>query len=421
MNFKRTLLSFTLVASLIANASYANEKTDTEFNSDLQKIVDDYYKKYSNIEKFTAISASVLIPQNKKTNLDDIKTVVAGTIGFAPLNQLINPDNLFDTGSITKSFTAVILLQLQTEGKLSLDDPLGKWLPQYKNWSKVTLRQLLNMTSSIPNYSEDPEFTKMLLKDLSKVWSDEELLSYAHPEKPLTINKNNVYEYCNSNYILAALVIEKVTNDTYSSQLQKRILGQKGYLNRSYYLAGPDSVDIEKTIQSQRVHGYFYDKKTKKSVDTITNNLTWGGPAGAIVANTNDVVRWVQWLYHGTLIAPQYREQILTELKSIVSLKTGHPITTVTEQDPAGFGLGVAFIYDKDSNQRFWFYEGSTLGFRVMYIWSPCNDITTAVALNSKGGEGDPNSEMKDHIREANLNLYNAIIKNNPQLNCKNS
>ena len=419
MKISKNLLCLSLAVVFFSSVTHS-DSADSELTQSMQKAVNDYYKTYSKKEKFTAIAASVLIPRDKHIDPNDIKTVVAGTIGVAPLNQLITPNNLFDIGSITKSFTSLILLQLQTEGKLSLQDPLGKWLPQYSQWKDVTLRQLLNMTSGIPNYSADDAFDKKLYGDLSRVWTNEELLTYAHPDRPLKINKNKRYEYCNSNYILAAMVIEKVTNDTYENQLKQRILNQKNYLRDTFYPTGPDGAEVQKKLLNRRVHGYFYDEKTKKSVDTITNDLSWAGAAGALVANTDDVARWVQLLYHGVLIMPQYRERALTELESLVSTKTGKPITAVSEEDPKGFGLGVAAIYDKQLKQHFWFYEGSTLGFRVMYLWSPCNDVTTVVALNSKGGEGDPKAQIGDHIHDANQKLYQLIIQQNPELRCKN-
>jgi D-alanyl-D-alanine carboxypeptidase len=421
MKISTNLFCLSLAILFFSSAPYAHsDSADSVVTQGMQKVVDDYYKTYSKKEKFTAIAASVLIPRDKHIDPNDIKTVVAGTIGVAPLNQLITPNNLFDIGSITKSFTSLILLQLQTEGKLSLQDPLGKWLPQYSQWKDVTLRQLLNMTSGIPNYSADDVFEKKLYGDMSRVWTNEELLAYAHPERPLKINKNKRYEYCNSNYILAAMIIEKVTHDTYENQLKQRILDQKNYLKDTFYPAGPDGAEVQKSLLNRRVHGYFYDVKTKKSVDTITNDLSWAGAAGALIANTDDVTRWVQLLYHGTLILPQYRERALTELESLVSTKTGKPITAVSEKDPRGFGLGVAAIYDKQLKQPFWFYEGSTLGFRVMYLWSPCNDVTTVVALNSKGGEGDPKAQIGDHIHDANQKLYQLVIQKNPELRCKN-
>ncbi|MBI2785201.1 MAG: serine hydrolase [Legionella longbeachae] len=418
MKFKLHLLSLTCIASLIVPTCNVCADNSSAINTQLQKEIDDYYQKYSKKEKFTAIAVSVIIPQNQLNNKKETKNFVHGTIGESPLSQLITSNNLFDIGSITKSFTAMILLQLQAENKLSLNDPLGKWLPQYPNWKNVTLRQLLNMTSRIPNYSEDDKFSKKLEDHLNTVWTDEELLSYAHPEKALVEKKDNLFEYSNSNYILAAMVIEKVTNDTFSNQLKQRIINGQNELSNTYYLAGPDGQSLATQILNRRVHGYYYDEKKQKLIDTVVNNLSWAGAAGALVANTEDVSHWVQLLYRGLLIKPIYRESALAELESIVSMKTGQPIPTVTEKDPSGFGLGVSYHYDKESKQRFWFYEGSTLGFRVMYLWQPCNNVTTVVALNSKGGEGNPNSKFGDKISVANFNLYNVIMRNYPELHC---
>lgn len=419
MKIKKRVFSLILAGSLVSTGMYAESgAADKALTEQMQKVVNDYYKEYSDKELFTAISASVLIPHKKQIDINGIKTVVKGSMGFPPLTQAITATDLFDIGSITKSFTSLILVQLQTEDKLSLDDTLGKWLPQYPNWREVTLRQLLNMTSGIPNYSEDSEFDKKMMADLSHVWTSEELLTYAHPEKPLKVNKDKRYEYCNSNYILASMVIEKATHDTYEHQLKKRIINPENHLDNSFYPAGPDGVRVGRFVANRRIHGYFYDENTHKSVDTIDNDLSWAAAAGAIVANTEDVVRWVHLLYHGLLISPDYRERSLTELKSVVSTRTGRPIATVTAEDPSGFGLGVAYHYDKDSKQRFWYYEGSTLGFRVMYLWSPCNDVTTVIALNSKGAEGNPHSKMGDHIGKANQDLYKAVMKLYPELRC---
>ncbi|EHL30314.1 serine hydrolase domain-containing protein [Legionella drancourtii] len=418
MKIKSNLFALTVTAFLISPLIQANPTTSPEFTTFLQKAANDYYQKYSKKEKFTAMQVTVLIPQHRMTDQKEIKTVVVGTVGESPFLQPITANSLFEIGSITKSFTALLLLQLQTEGKLSLDDKLGKWLPQYSQWKDVTLRQLLNMTSGIPNYSEDKEFNKKMESNLSRVWTDEELLTYAHPDKPLPKERENLYEYCNSNYILAAMVIEKATKDTYANQLKKRFINTKTGLNNTYYPAGPDGKAVQKAISARKVHGYSYNEKKHKLDDMVHSDLSWAGAAGAIVATSEDVARWVQLLYHGLLFTPPNREHALAELESVVSMKTGRSILTVSEAEPSGFGLGVGYYYDKELKQKFWVYKGSTLGFRVMYFWQPCNNVTTVVALNSKGGEGNPHSELGDEIMSANLNLYKLILAHYPELNC---
>jgi len=418
MNIKTCIISLALTAGFSSSILFAAVPVTAEQKKQLQSVVDKYYKTYRDKEQFTAIAASVLIPTERQLDPEDIHSFVAGNIGFAPLDQSITTNNLFEIGSITKSFVSAILLQLQIEKTLSLTDTVGKWLPEYPQWKNVTLRSLLNMTSGIPNYSNDPEFLKKLYGNLSHVWSNKELLHYAYPDKPIKMNKENRYEYSNSNYILAALIIEKATKDTFVNQLNQRILKQKNLVN-TYYLAGPDGSKVKKSLGNRLIHGYFYDKKTSNNVDIISNDLSWAGPAGAMVATTENVVEWVQTLYHGLLFNPRYREDTLADLETVVSTKTGQTIPTVSEQDPSGFGLGVAYVYDKESKQRFWFYEGSTLGFRVMYLWQPCNGVTTVVALNSKAGQGEPDSKLGDKIAVANLDLYKTLMRLYPDLRCE--
>lgn len=418
MTSKSTLFWLMLPLVLASNFLCAETRPSASFKNTMQQIVDDYYKSHSKKEGFTAVAASVLLPQDKTQNGHDIQTVVVGTMGLAPFNQPIKPSDLFEIGSITKSFTALIVLQLQTEGKLSLEDKLGKWLPEYTQWKKITLRQLLTMTSGIPNYSDEPAFLKALYANLARVWTNQELLAYAHPEKPIKMNAQNAFDYSNSNYILAALIIEKITNDTFEHQLQQRILNKDEYFANTFYPLGADAASILKEINKRRIHGYYFDNKTNHNIDTFKNNLSWAGSAGALLANTEDVVHWVQLLYHGLLIEATYRERALAEMEAVVSLKTGKRIPTVTAEDPKGFGLGIGYFYDKATNQRFWAYEGSTLGFRVMYLWQPCNDVTTVVALNSKAGEGSSKTTISDDIAQANLALYQAILQQYPNFQC---
>lgn len=385
------------------------------FQATLQAITNAYLSTHKDKEGITGLVTGVLIPRDKGP---EKYKAVAGDRGFPPFNQAISSDNLFQFGSITKSFVAVIILQLEAENKLKLDDTLGRLLPEYKNWKEVTVTDLLEMTSGIPNYSENPDFLKILYGDLGHQWTNKELVSYASPDKPLKPDVQKSFEYCNTNYILAAMIIEKLTQDTFANQLKKRILNPQNGLANTYYPAGAEGQSLLFSLMPNMIHGYYYDKSQNKMVDITSGNLSWAGAAGAIVGSMDDLLQWVQLLYHGRLLPDSYRSDGMSSLEDIVSMKSGDSIDTVTAEDPRGFGLGVGYYYDAKSRQRFWAYEGSTLGYRVLYLWKACNGVTTAVALNNKAGEGDPNSPAGDDSMEINLQMYQALIKQYPDLRC---
>ncbi len=105
----------------------------------------------------------------------------AGKVGARPDDPPVRQNTLFQMGSTSKSFTAAVILKLEAAGKLSLDDPLGKWLPQYPAWKDVTIRRLLNMTSGIPNYSETETISRAWIDDPTREFTAEELVKIAYP------------------------------------------------------------------------------------------------------------------------------------------------------------------------------------------------------------------------------------------------
>lgn len=369
-------------------------------------------------ERITAVSASIFLPQNSGLS-GDTKNYYAGVIGSPPLNKPINRNNLFEIASITKSFVAAIILQLEAENKLSINDKLEKWLPEYTQWKDVTIKQLLSMTSGIPSYSKNPIFSDKLYRNIRSEWTDLELINLSYPDKPIVYSKNK-FDYSNTNFILAGLIIEKITNDTLANQLQKRIFHDpKIKMNDTYYPVGKNWKIIQNEMMPRMVHGYYYENDTKRLLDLTNNNLSWGAAAGGIVSTTADITRWVQTLYNGTLFPHSARKTELENLKSVVSMKTGEPISTVTENDPYGFGLGVGYAYKKELNARFWFYEGSGLGYRMAYIWNACNNVSVTVALNNKAGESNPKAPEGDHIFDLAYKIYDEIVNANPQYRCR--
>jgi len=267
---------------------------------------------------------------------------------------------LWQIGSSTKAFTAVILLQLEAEGRLSINDPIGTWLPQYPAWRHITIRQLLDMTSRIPDYASQPAFVAALAANLSARFTTAQLVSYVTglPLGPAG------YQYTNTDYILAQMIIEKVTRDSYASQLTRRILIPLRL--RSTCLA---PYTCPPSDAARMPAGYLFIAGVPPSLlgqAFPPLALTWLQGAGGIVSSLADVTTWDRALYSGQLLPPRQQHQ----LESLVSEAAGQPIARTTLADPAGYGLGVT---QQTSSQTgtIWDYEGETFGYRVLHLYSP--------------------------------------------------
>jgi D-alanyl-D-alanine carboxypeptidase len=270
------------------------------------------------------------------------------------------------------------MLQLEAEGKLSISDPIGKWLPQYPAWRHITIRQLLDMTSRIPDYIYQPAFVAAFAANQRTRFTAARLVSYAAglPLGPAG------WHYTNTDYILAQMIIEKVTHDTYAGQLTRRIITPLGL--RTTCLA---PYTCPSSDAARMPSGYFDIAGAPPSL--IGNAmpplaLTWAQAAGGIVSSLADMTTWDRALYTGQLLPPRQQHQ----LESLVSEATGKPIRRTTAADPAGYGLGVQQVFNGQTG-IFWAYEGQAFGARVMHYYFPRTGLLIAVAANSSASNDD--------------------------------
>jgi len=349
----------------------------------LQQIADDYLSTRGEPEHISAVSISVLLPGGQ-----DNLNVVAGRVARAADAAPVTPATLFQIGSITKSFTSAALLQLQAEKRLRIDQPLGELLPEYPAWKEVTLRRLLHMTSGIPGYDNSPAMLKsMAAVGLDRHWTPPVLVGFADPTYPDAMTPTTGWNYSNTNYILAGMIIERVTGHPYALEITERFLGERLGLTATYY--SPDT--YPDTVTARLAAGYFWSRDPENAGlakllgrDVSRMDMSWAGAAGGIVATPRDVTRWVAALYQSPLLAAPEREALL----SIVSNKTGQPIAATSAADPLGFGLGVA-QFTKALMGTGWYYQGETLGFRVLYVYIPADGIIFAVGLNSQPSDAE--------------------------------
>jgi D-alanyl-D-alanine carboxypeptidase len=393
-----SVAALALVLTLAQAQKGALAAGDQSLRADLKADLQHYLADRRTIEHISALSLSVALP-NQLANIN----LTVGTAQFdggAP----VTPDSIYQIGSNTKAFTAVTILQLEAEGKLSIRQTVGDWLPQYPAWKDVTIERLLNMTSGIPTYDNVQAMQAAYAAKPTRNWSPAGLIAYVYPGgkdvPPLTTG----WSYSNTNYLLAELIIEKATGSSYAAELKRRFFDNpKLRLNDSYYAPHLYPPAVTKRM----VSGYFASNDPDNAglsplygKDMRNLSVSWAQGAGGIVSMPEDVTRWSRALYEGELLQPRQREELMTT----VSQKTGNPIAEVTADDPHGFGLGVVHAF-LPTMGKFWFYEGETLGYRMAYAWFPESGAVLAVGINSQ-----PN-QKEDQIGKLMEAIYGSLRK----------
>src|SRR3954465_3754394 len=351
---------------------------DDAVASQLRADLEAYLQARGAAEHISAASLSVNLPGQRST-ID----VTAGTTTFGG-SVPVRPDSVWQIGSNTKAFTSVLLLQLEAEHRLSIDDTLGTWLPQYPQWRDVPIRRLLNMTSGIATYDDEPAWYADYAADPHTDFSKKRLVGYV-----LDAPATSGYSYSNTNYVLAEMIIERVTGDSYQNQLYRRIIDPLGLCDLYYR---PDVYPA--SVTSREPAGYFFvngfPMPQLLGRDVSRDTLSWARGAGAIISTTRDMTRWERALYGGRLLPPQQQ----AELESLVSSTNGQPIDSTSGTDPKGFGLGIAQLTDPELG-TFWFYEGETLGFRAVHAYLPDSGLIIAIGLNSATADDQISTLMK--------------------------
>jgi D-alanyl-D-alanine carboxypeptidase len=173
--------------------------------------------------------------------------------------QRMRPGDRMRIASTAKAFSGAVALSLVSKGKLSLDDTIGKRLPELPDaWSEVTLKQLLNHTSGIPDFSLDEGYQEALFASLKEAPPPEELLTYVYKED-LLFEPGSKYHYSNSDNIAVALMVEAATNRSYEGQLRERVYEPLS-LRRTSLPKGPN-------LKEPYIHGYDNDPKEQPPED----------------------------------------------------------------------------------------------------------------------------------------------------------
>jgi CubicO group peptidase (beta-lactamase class C family) len=275
-------------------------------------------------------------------------------IGLAnvELGTPMKTDNVFEIGSITKQFTAVAVLMLLEEGKLSLDDDITRFLPDYPTHGHhISIHHLLTHTSGIKSYTELEKWTKEWRRD----FTPQEMIDFFKDE-PMTFAPGEKYAYNNSAYFILGYVIEKASGMTYEDFIEQRIFTPLGMTNSRY--------GHKDEITPNRAAGYSSGVGV---VNAPYLSMTQPYAAGSIMSTVGDLYRWNTAVHQYKLVSKSTLEKAFTDYTLNNGDKIGY-----------GYGWGISDIQGSLS----WEHSGGIFGYVSNGIYLPKEDLYIAILCN---------------------------------------
>jgi D-alanyl-D-alanine carboxypeptidase len=258
----------------------------------------------------------------------------------------------FRVGSLTKTYTATVVLQLVGEGRLSLQDTVEHWLPgRVPNGENVTLRQLLTHTGGLGDYFQHPGFfDPFFAGDVQHFWAPQDLLDAAVAEPPI-FAPGSGWQYSNTGYMLLGHVIQAATGESIQAHLQRRIFGPLRLRDTSF--------DVQPEIAGRHAHGYSRIPSPSQDLVDVTDwSPSYAWSAGAIVSTADDTARFYQALLAGHVL----RGDLLAQMQTTVPMGIG-------EEEDYGLGLwhsrGIAIPGARLSCGAVWGHDGDILGYHA--------------------------------------------------------
>lgn len=269
------------------------------------------------------------------------------------------PTTKFRLGSVTKQFTAACILLLEERGKLSIDDPVSKHMPDAPAaWSGITIKTLLAHTSGIPSFTGFPTYREFQKKPHTAA----ELVALFR-DKPLDFQPGERWNYSNSGYVLLGYLVEKISGQSYAEFLKQNVFNKLD-MNDS-------GVDSNSAVIARRASGYAPKGMEVENAGYIHMSVPHG--AGALYSTTEDLLRWQRGLFGGKLLKPESVTKMTTVVKD-------------------GYGLGVG-VNQSNGHKRI-NHGGGIEGFNTMLAYYPQEQITVAVLGNLNGPAPDRIADM---------------------------
>ncbi len=289
--------------------------------------------------------------------LEDGQAVVRKSYGYAGLQDGVKatPATNYRLASVSKQFTAAAILLLQQDGKLSVDDPIRKWLPSLPpSDDDIRIRHLLSHSSGLIDYED--------VMDQDQTWQlhDVDVLHLLEKQDRLYFPPGTDYRYSNSGFCLLALIVEQASGDSFPHFVKTRIFDPLGMANSVEHVEGADTV-------SNRAYGNSFIDGQWQRTDQSNTSATLGD--GGVYSNIDDLAKWDAALYDQRLLSDASRHAMFT------------PKTKTTEPDVPYYGY--AWRIDGDA---LW-HSGETIGGRNVIVRNPKQHLSVVILSNRNDPE----------------------------------
>lgn len=291
---------------------------------------------------------SVLVAENGKV-------IYEKTAGYADIEnrRKVTPTTTFRIGSVTKQFTAAGILKLAEMGKISIDDPLSKYIPEFPRGDEVTIHHLLTHTSGIKSYTEDPYFYMGVTSPIETSQLAKNIQTMGYDFDP-----GEKWKYNNSAYFILGYLIEKISGQSYEVFLKKHFFEPAGMKNTGVY-------SNQKTYKEEALG---YSNQNDSIVLSLNWDMTWAGGAGNLYSTAHDLQKWNEAIFKGNLLKKESLQKALKPVK----LNDG-------SEYPYGYGWGVT----EYKGLKYFGHSGGLHGFLSNLAYYPEINATVVVLSNA--------------------------------------
>ena len=264
---------------------------------------------------------------------------------------------IFEIGSVTKQFTAALIMKLQEQGALHVDDSIQLYLPDYPFPPAITLRMLLNHTSGLPNYTTFTQYPGWAVNGVS-----EQTILTTVSQMPILFPPGTQWSYSNSNYFALGAILEKVTGQSYADNLTQSIFQPLGLTNTYFSLPPPAQSAIGYTLNGTSL------------VSALVCDRSTAFAAGALSSNVSDLIAWDNALINGKVVSPASFTAMTTPVSA-----------SIPGGGSYGFGLALRTF---DNHATIW-HDGLINGFTAETNVFLDSGLAIVVLTNSDGADPD--------------------------------